>query len=195
MTYDTEQTMTELLNAIAQQRARAEELRQLPIESLHQRPEPKRWSVAEVFEHMNLSSGHYLDRLQRIYASPSRRTTRNSTFEPGRWGEMGVKAMRPDANGRISWHMKTLWMFEPKSARTVGYASLDRFVEMLDGFTKILQEAREKGWEGPRVTSTLGPLLRFKVCDAIRFPIAHQERHMLQIDHTLEMIRAMKKVN
>jgi hypothetical protein len=39
--------------------------------------------------------------------------------------------------------------------------------------------------DGAKVTSTLGPILRFKVGDAFRFPLAHQERHMLQIERTL----------
>jgi hypothetical protein len=43
--------------------------------------------------------------------------------------------------------------------------------------------------EGEKVTSTLGPILRFKVGDAFRFPIAHQQRHMLQIERVLEEVR------
>jgi hypothetical protein len=88
--------------------------------------------------------------------------------------------------------MKTLGMFEPRSARLVGQASLDRFLELLDRFEKVLLQARTRGWEGPRVTSTLGPVLRFKVCDALRFPIAHQERHMLQIERTLQEVRVVR---
>lgn len=137
---------------------------------------------------MNLSSGHYLLRLQRIYARVPPRTTRKPTFSPGRWGEMATKAMQPRAGGHIPWRMKTLWLFEPRSARIAGMASLQRFMTLLDGFAEVLACAREHGWDGPRVTSTLGPVLRFRICDALRFAIAHQERHMLQIERTLEQV-------
>ena len=33
-----------------------------------------------------------------------------------------------------------------------------------------------------KVTSSLGPIIRFKVGDAFRFPVAHQQRHFLQIE-------------
>ncbi|MBK9762684.1 MAG: hypothetical protein IPO87_04815 [Flavobacteriales bacterium] len=51
---------------------------------------------------------------------------------------------------------------------------------------QLLNEAKEKGIEGEKITSTLGPILRFKAGDAFAFPIAHQERHWLQIERTLK---------
>ncbi|MEO5584289.1 MAG: hypothetical protein ABIQ75_02450, partial [Flavobacteriales bacterium] len=42
--------------------------------------------------------------------------------------------------------------------------------------------------ESPRITSTLGPVLRFKIGDAFRFMIAHQERHFLQIERSLQAV-------
>lgn len=192
MTYKTDILIDALLATIRDQRAAAEELRNLPMEQFHQRPEHKRWSVAEVLEHMNLSSGHYLVRAQRIFATHRNALRKSDTFVPGPMGERMAHAMRPDAQGRISWRMRTLWMFEPRTEKVVGHASLDRFLAMLDGFTEVLLLAKEHGWDGPRVTSTLGPILRFKLGDAIRFPVAHQERHMLQIQRTLAQVRSYR---
>lgn len=189
MTYQTQRTIDELIATLRAQRAAAEELRKMPMALFHQRPGPKRWSVAEVLEHMNLSSGHYLVRVQRIYAQRRTSLRKRGTYVPGPMGERMVHAMRPDAQGRISWRMRTLWMFEPRTERVVGHASLDRFIAMVDGFIDALQLAKVHGLEGPRITSTLGPILRFKLGDAIRFPVAHQERHMLQIQRTLEQLK------
>ncbi|MBL7952998.1 MAG: DinB family protein [Flavobacteriales bacterium] len=190
MTYTTDRLIEDLIGTLRSQRNAAEELRQLPLDLLHERPAPERWSVAEVLEHMNLSSGHYLRRVQRIYAGRKEGIRKSENYVPGSFGERSVRAMRPDAQGRITWRMRTLWLFEPRTDRVVGHASLDRFVNVIDGFIDVLQIARDHGWEGPRVTSTLGPLLRFKLGDAIRFPVAHQERHMLQIQRTLEQLNA-----
>lgn len=190
MTYTTDRLIDELITTLRAQRLAVEELRKMPMELFHQRPEPKRWSVAEVLEHMNLSSGHYLKRVQRIYADRRKALRKRDTYTPGSLGERTVHAMRPDAQGRISWRMRTLWMFEPRTEQVVGHASLDRFVAMVDGFIDALQLAKVHGLEGPRITSTLGPILRFKLGDAIRFPVAHQERHMLQIERTLQQLRA-----
>lgn len=190
MTYTTDRLIDELIATLRAQRTAVEELRELPMELFHQRATPKSWSIAEVLEHMNLSSSHYLKRVQRIYAERRDALHKRETYSPGSLGERTVHAMRPDGQGRISWRMRTLWMFEPRAERVAGHASLDRFVAMVDGFIEVLRSARIHGLEGPRVTSTLGPILRFKLGDAIRFPVAHQERHMLQIERTLEQLRA-----
>ncbi len=156
---------------------------------LFKRPSPGRWSIAEVAEHLNLSSGHYFKLLRRVYADPNARLRYSSTFEPGRFGEMGVKAMRPDPGGAINWKMKTLGMFEPKATSAKGMRALEELRSMLEGFMELLEKARTRGLEGKKITSTLGPILRFKVGDAFRFPIAHQQRHFLQMERTLATLR------
>ncbi len=37
-----------------------------------------------------------------------------------------------------------------------------------------------------KVTSSLGPIIRFKAGDAFRFPVAHQQRHFLQIERLVK---------
>lgn len=165
-------------------------LRSLPLEVLRTRPEPKRWSVLEVIEHMNLSSGHYYAALQRIYGEANNGLRSASSYTPGRWGSYFTEAMKPKDDGVIGWKMRTLGRFEPKAGGSVALDALDRFEAMCLGFIGLLERARTRGLEGEKVTSTLGPLLRFKVGDAFRFPIAHQERHFLQIRRTLAVVKS-----
>jgi hypothetical protein len=153
------------------------------------RPAPGRWSVVEVAEHINLSSGHYFRLLRKAYADPHSGLRYRPTFTPGRFGEMGVKAMQPSPEGTISWRMRTLGMFEPRTAATSGTRSMDELRSMLEGFVELLNTARQRGIEGVRITSTLGPVLRFRTGDAFRFPIAHQERHLLQMERTVEAVK------
>lgn len=138
------------------------------------------WSALEVMEHLNISSGHYTRRLQRAYAM-GKGFKRLPKFGPGRWGERFTMAMRPLPDGTIPKPMKTLWFFEPKAAEAKGRASMDELRAMLGLQLELLARARTMGLEGPRITSTLGPLFRFKPGDAFRFMVAHQERHFLQI--------------
>jgi hypothetical protein len=97
--------------------------------------------------------------------------------------------MDPKADGSISWRMKTMAMFEPRNVSTTGMKALNEFEAMCHSFIGLLERARTRGLEGEKVTSTLGPILRFKVGDAFRFPIAHHQRHMLQIERVLEVVR------
>lgn len=178
-----------LQTRLRDQRAQLEALRTLPLATLTRRPDPKRWSVLEVVEHMNLSSGVYHRRLDACYAEANNGLRFAPTFTPGRWGQLATTAMQPGADGRIGWRMRTLFAFEPRTAHTQGLTAIDRCTAMLQGFEGLLERARTRGIEGERITSTLGPILRFKVGDAFRFPIAHQDRHFLQIRRTLEAVR------
>ena len=156
---------------------------------LEQRPAPKKWSVLEVCEHMNLSCGHYLVHLRRAYADPRARFTHAATHRPGFWGGMLTRTMQPTTDGRIRMPMSTLRMFEPRQAPVKRLDALDEFIRMLLDFQELVEVAAQRGMEGPRITSTLGPLFRFKVADAFSFAIAHQERHLLQIERTLQALR------
>ncbi|HRH71247.1 MAG TPA: DinB family protein [Flavobacteriales bacterium] len=185
---DTRTLIADLRSTLLKQLQRCEELRQVPLGVLQRRPDPKRWSVLEVIEHMNLSSGHYHDRLQRIYADGNGRLRFRSSFQPGTWGQRMLNTMQPKADGTIPWKMPTIGKFEPRRGRLVTLAPLDDLIAMLNGYIGLLERARTSGLEGEKVVSTLGPILRFKVGDAFRFTIAHQERHMLQIERTLKEV-------
>jgi hypothetical protein len=186
---DTRSLIDTLQAELRRQLQRCEELRDMPLDTLHRHPAPERWSAMEVVQHMNLSSGHYYKRLQKLYADENNGLRFRTQYTPGRWGDFSTKAMDPKADGTIGWRMKTMAMFEPRNVSTSGFKALDEFEAMLHGFIGLLERARSRGLEGEKVVSTLGPILRFKVGDAFRFPIAHQTRHLLQIENTLTTIR------
>jgi len=185
---DTRTLISHLQSTLRKQLQRCDELRLLPIDLLQRRPHPKRWSVLEVIEHMNLSSGHYHDRLQRIYGDENNRLRFRTSFTPGFWGHRMVGTMQPKVDGTIPWKMPTIGKFEPHVAESEVLRPLDEFSAVLNGLIGMLERARTRGLEGEKVVSTLGPILRFKAGDAFRFPIAHQERHLLQIERTLKEV-------
>ncbi|MBL7982210.1 MAG: DinB family protein [Flavobacteriales bacterium] len=191
-TLDTRTLIDALQQQLRVQLAHVDALLDLPTERLLKRPAPDRWSVMEVVQHMNLSSGHYHRLLQRLYANENNGLRFRSTFTPGLLGQYSVNAMTPKSNGDIPMRMRTLRMFDPARTAPVNaddaLAPLLRFREMLHGFMGLLERARTRGLEGEKVTSTLGPIIRFKAGDAFRFPIAHQERHFLQIDRVLKEV-------
>jgi hypothetical protein len=183
---DSQLLIQDLQAIIQEQLRRMDELVALPIRRLEQRPRPKAWSALEVVEHLNILSGHYVRRLRKAYAGNG--IFRKDGFLPGRWGEKLTTAMRPLPDGRIPGPMRTLWFFEPKAAHAKGRQSLRDFRALLDEQVMLLDKASTMGIEGPRITSTLGPILRFKIGDAFRFMIAHQQRHFLQIDRALAAV-------
>ncbi len=193
-TLDTATLIDELHRKLKDQLHQLADFRSMGPAVLMQRPSPERWSIIEICEHINLSSGHYFKLLRKVYNDPKSRLRYRSTFTPGRFGEMSVNAMQPSQSGTINWKMKTMGMFEPRTAATKGLKSLDELRSMLEGMIELLHVARKRGIEGEKITSTLGPILRFRTGDAFRFPIAHQERHFLQMQRTLDAVQRMAAV-
>lgn len=186
---DTRSLIESLRTSLDVQLVKARALRELPPALLMTRPAPKRWSVVEVCEHMNLSSSHYLRHLRTAYADPTLRFTVEQAHTPGIWGGLLTRTMRPGTDGRIPLPMATLRMFEPREAPVKRMAAIDELIGMLEGFRALLGDAAQRGMAGPRITSTLGPVFRFKVADAFAFAVAHQDRHFLQIERTLAALR------
>lgn len=170
---------------LSQQLERAREIRALPAERLLHRPSPEQWNVVEVFEHMVLSSSIYEKGLQQVFDRKADQFTFNPVFKPGLLGAYSVKSMLPRLDGSIPMRMRTLGRFEPRKLQGASTASIDSFIRMCEGWRSLLDRARTTDLNAMKVTSSLGPIIRFKAGDAFRFPIAHQVRHFLQIERLL----------
>ena len=183
---DSRSLIEDLQATLREQLRRAEQLEVLTHDRLEQRPMPDAWSVLEIVEHLNILSGQYLRRLRKAYAGSG--IFRKDPFLPGRWNTPIHTAQRHMPTGRIPGPMRTLWFFDPKAAHAKGRQSLQDFRALLDEQAVLLDKALARGIEGPRITSTIGPILRFKIGDSFRFMIAHQQRHFLQIDRALATV-------
>lgn len=163
------------------------ELSPLPDEVLVKRPSKKHWSIIECLEHMNISSGHYIKRLdQYIDSEAVQKGSRESIrYKPGWLGEKFSTGILPNEKGEVTNKMKTFFLFEPKKAIDKGRLSLDEFIAMNKRTIELLDASRQIDLNKGRITSTLGSVIRFKTGDAFRFAIGHNIRHMVQIKRTL----------
>lgn len=174
-----------LTGVVREQRARALEIARLPAEQLLHRPAPGAWNTLEVFEHLNLSSGIYARGLEAVFLRKAHRYHADPEFRPGFLGNWFTTGLRPGNDGRIRWKMRTFKLFDPARQQGTSQESITRFIGLCDRFLALLDRARDTNLGRMRVTSSLGPLIRFKAGDALRFPIAHQQRHFLQIERAL----------
>jgi len=182
----TEQLITGLELVIAGQRARAVEIAAMPAELLLHRTQQGAWNILEAFEHLNLSSGIYVRGLEKVFARSAERYRPNPDFKPGRLGDYLTRGMEPRPDGAIRWRMRTMRMFDPGRQHGASHTSIDRFVDLCDRIQALLATARTTDLNTMRVASSLGPIIRFKAGDALRFPVAHQRRHFLQIERLLQ---------
>lgn len=162
----------------------------LALEELMKRPGPKRWSVLEVIEHMNLSSGHYVKRLEKLIPRLEKSAEQKSDYDfiPGFFGEKFSTGILPKEDGSLSSTMKTFYFFEPKQAITKKHKSLEEFIQMNETTIELLRRSKNINLNKGKVTSTLGPIFRFKTGDAFRFSIGHNVRNILQIEKVMKSL-------
>lgn len=182
---NTKELIDQLDETLNGQIQRARAVRHLPADTLLSRPAADKWNALEIFEHMCLSSGIYLRGLERVFDERAESLRFNPEFKPGLLGGYFTKSMLPKPDGTIGNRMKSMRMFDPPRNNGASQESIDRFIDLCERFRKLLVRARRTDLDRMKVTSSLGPIVRFKAGDAFRFPIAHQQRHFLQLERTL----------
>jgi hypothetical protein len=168
----------------------AMKLKYEPATKLLQQPAPGKWSIAQVLEHLNIYSRHYIDAIEKKL---HRHETSNSQFfYPGLLGNYFTGLMKPGANNSISKKMKAPKNAIPSSLPSAG--TLDEFIAHQHHLLKLLQIAASANLNSIKIPTSLSSLLKLKLGDTFRFFIAHQQRHFIQIEHTKLQLEKQQQV-
>lgn len=166
-------------------KAEAQAFAELNKEDLATRPGPEQWSVLECIEHLNIADEHYISEFEAKLekATPSEK----EVFKPGWIGNYFVKSMKPREDGTIPSPMKTLRKFVPEV--NVQFDTLSKFIEDQDTLLQLLEQSKTLDLNKIKITSAIGAIVTFKLGDAFRFLIAHNQRHILQAQRALEKVQ------
>jgi len=160
----------------------ANQLLQLPPAVLQQQAAPDKWSVAQVLEHLNIYSRHYIIAIeQKLHLNQS---GPNVSFSPGWLGNYFTKLMKPKEDNSIAKKMKAQKNASP-STQPDAAEMLQEFIQQQHQLLNLLQIAKSANLEYIRIPISLSKLISLKLGDTFRFFIAHEQRHFLQIQHTL----------
>ncbi|MEQ8243602.1 DinB family protein [Fulvivirga sp.] len=173
--------LTSLEEEVSRQLDFAKSLEQHDSETLNQKVDAKSWSVLECFEHMNLSMVVYLDQLKTMNNfKPS-----NGLIKFGIKGKFFSEGMRPK-NDKIAYKMKTFKKLTPASHldKQVIKSFLNHSKWVLD----FIKAHKAHDINSIKVKTALGPLVKLNVAEALSFVIAHNERHVWQINNVLKAI-------
>lgn len=154
---------------------------ELPEELLLARPSEKTWSALECFDHMNKATELYLNQIEKKLTSL--KAERNKVYKKTWFAGMFTKQLAPTEEGIIKSKMKTMKVFFPDT--DLSLKTIERFKSTLERFEKILAEVKGKDLRSFKVTTALGPILKFHLGDALGFVYAHNLRHAQQIKNTL----------
>ena len=153
------------------------------LDQLKHKSDPKKWSAIECIEHLNIADKHYLDRMEVVIPQAGEAIDKE-TFSSGMMGNYFVKMMKPSSDGGIPSPMKTFGKFQPKEE--LESRVIEKFLDDQDKLVKWLELSKTIDLNKNKITSAIGPMLRFKLGDAFRFLIAHNQRHIIQAKNALK---------
>lgn len=148
---------------------------------LNWKPSIDKWSVLECLEHIILSGQYYIDQANRKLSrkSPSS-IPLVIDFKPGFIGNYSVKAMKPGPTGKISNKMKTFKRMEPGKSDLDQKRILADFTRYQADLLTVIERSKYYNINKVKIRSSIGNLIRFKLGDALRFVVAHNQRHIQQ---------------
>lgn len=183
--YSKQQLLSELIDRTELISSSVQYFLRLNDEQLNARPAPGKWSIAAIFEHLNITNAIYirsiLKKLQRAG------DVTGDTFKSGWLGDWAYEKMMPRPDGTV-FKMKTPAFLHPPNHLLDGHDVLNRFLQQQDMIHDILTHARSKDLQRIKVPFSFTKLLSLRLGDNLRFLIAHSERHLLQAQRATEAI-------
>lgn len=178
----SESLISELQSDVREILLQCNHLKNLPEEKLCQSPGPGQWSMAQVLEHMNIYARYYIRAIEDAIHLNQKKSSPH--FTSGWLGQYFTNLMKPSDSGKLKSTMSS-----PKNARpgnsAEGKAMLDEFLSHQHHFINLLEISRRTNLKAIRVPTSLSKWIRLSLGDTFRFTIAHQQRHMLQINRIL----------
>jgi uncharacterized damage-inducible protein DinB len=186
--FRSETLLEQLQSDVRRQMTIVERLRADDPGLLLAQPATGKWSVVQVLEHLNSYDGYYLPAIETSFSAnkPAR-----TYFSPGWLGHYFTQLMLPKENGQLKSRMKSPKNHRPSSHPDV-VPVLSVFLQNQRRLLALLEEAKTKDLGAIRIPISLTKLVKLKLGDIFCFLIAHQQRHFLQIEHTLEALQGVR---
>lgn len=159
----------------------------LSVDQLNWKPDIHSWSISECLEHIVLSGQFYINEITNSFLShkPENEPI-NINFKPGLIGNYSAKSMKPENSGEIKNKMKTFKRMEPGKSGIDAKKLFTDFGKYQDDLILLIEKARYYNLNTIKINSSIGRIIRFKLGDAFRFVIAHNQRHIQQAIHVLQ---------
>lgn len=160
---------------------------ELGDDALNYKPSINRWSALECLEHLNIADAHYLYQFDQKLPVASK--SERDDFKPGLLGNYFVKMIKPKADRSIPNPMKTFQKFRPEI--TTQHDTIHKFLEDQDTLIAYLGKSKDLDLNKIKITSAIGKIITFKLGDAFRFLIGHNQRHVIQMQNVIQEVEGV----
>lgn len=175
------QRLNQLLNFV-------ESLEKLSLSQLSKKPNETSWNTVEVLQHLTIAYVQYKGKIDKALADAPETNGSAWEYKPGFWNRFIIEGQRPKEKKR-PFKMKTLKKFEPQLPKTIVEQDVamvfEKFKKSHGELKQFILASRNKQMNHMRISSAIGPIVRFHLPEAFEFLICHAERHKVQIDGIL----------
>lgn len=156
---------------------------------------PDTWSIIEVLAHLNIAYGPYRNQLDEVIPKMTDLNEEQKPFRTRPWQKMIIEMQRPKGTRR-KWKLKTMKRFEPLLDRkNIGKEKVKEifreFFELHGHQKDSILKSRNKDVSKIKITSGIGPIVKFYPPESFEFLLCHLERHMVQIDEILNQQKVL----
>ena len=156
-------------------------------ESFYKKTSPTAWSAAQCLEHLNIYGRYYLPALENaIVTAEQKGYAPAETYKSGWIGDYFYRQMLPNTEGGIKTKMKAPENAVP-SEQPDARAMIAEFIDQQEKMLQLLERGRKINIAKVRVPISIMKWLKLKVGDTFLFMTAHQQRHILQAERSLNV--------
>jgi hypothetical protein len=186
--FSKQSLITELLDRTELIKASTQPFLRLTEQQLIFSPSSDKWSIAEIFGHLNIAHDLQLRGiLARVTLAPDVKTEH---FRSSWLGDLLYGKMMPRSDGTV-FKLPSPRSFHASKEGLDGYEELQRFLQQCDTLDDILRHVSTKDLQGIKIPLTFTKLIRLRLGDNLRFIIAHNERHLLQAHRMMKRFTAV----
>ena len=185
--FSKQSLITELLDRIELIKASTQPFLRLTEQQLNFSPAPNKWSIAEIFGHLNIAhDANIRCILSRITLAPDVKT---ESFRSGWLGDWLYDKIMPRSDGSV-FKIPSPRSFHVRKEGLDGREELQRFLHQCDALDDILRHVSTKDLQGIKIPFTFPRFFRLRLGDNLRYLVAHDERHLLQAHGVMKLLPA-----
>lgn len=163
------------------------ERQMIPSDMFSTQPSATEWSATQCLSHLNGYGKYYLPLLEAAIRKASQGNKLSETFTPGWLGEYFTNLMQPKPDGTVSKKMKA-----PKQNIPPANENSDEvialFIEQQEKMLQLLNTATGVNLGRRQIPISIAKFIRLKTGDVFRFVVAHNVRHVAQVERALSKV-------
>ncbi|HXO75285.1 MAG TPA: DinB family protein [Puia sp.] len=180
--YSRSVLITELLDRTELIKASSQTFLRLSNDQLHYKPGLRKWSITEIFGHLNICLDQYIRTiLSHITLAPDLPSDRYNSSWVGDW--IYEKVM-PRADGSV-FKLRATKGWSVNGELLDARGALESFQRKCDALDDILRHAATKNLQRIKIPFYSSRVFRLRLGDTLRILVAHNERHLLQAQRVM----------